>query len=139
MENQTVQHQISRPEAVGVALKLLYVTFGIGVVRGFTVAEAFIDKRTAASGGAMLAVVSVLVIMCLCIYKTGKGRNWARIISLALAVISTPFSVFKNLQNLTIDPVFGIFGVGQAIFVIAALFILFQKSSNDWFREMKTV
>ncbi|MBI5887326.1 MAG: hypothetical protein HZB82_01260 [Deltaproteobacteria bacterium] len=139
MENRIVQDRTSRPEKISIALKLLYITFGIGVVRSFTLVEIFIDTRTTVSAAAMSVIYSILLFMCFCVYMTGKGRSWARIVSLALGVFIIPFSIFKDLQDMTIDPIFGMFGFGQAVFVIVALVILFQKQSSDWFREKKAI
>lgn len=129
------QDQISRPEKVAIAVKLFYITLGIGVLR--SIMEASIHAQMASPAFVMFVAFFVLGIMWLFIYMIGKGRNWARITLLVLFIVGIPFSVLTLLQSLAANPISGLLGIGQTVIQIIALVFLFQKPSSDWFREMK--
>lgn len=129
------QSQTIRPEKVGTAVKLLYITLGIGVLR--SIMEASMQAQMASPAFVMFITFFVLGIMWLFIYLIGKGRNWARITFLVLFIIGIPFSVLPLLQSLAANPISGLLGIGQTVIQIIALVFLFQKPSSDWFREMK--
>ncbi|MDP7637661.1 MAG: hypothetical protein QF577_08950 [Phycisphaerae bacterium] len=129
------QNQAVRPEKVGTAVKLLYITLGIGALR--VIMEASMYAQMASPVFAMFITFFVLGIIFLFIYMTGKGRNWARITFVVLFIIALPFSILSLLQSLTANPISGLFGVGQTVIQIIAMVLLFQKPSSDWFGEMK--
>ena len=130
------KNQSTRPHKVGTAVKLLYITLGIGVLRSVT--EASMHAEATSPGFVMFVTFSVLGIMWLFVFMIGQGRNWARFTFLVLFIIGIPFSVLPLLQSLAAKPVSGLLGIVQIIIQIVALVFLFQKSSSDWFREMKT-
>jgi hypothetical protein len=92
-------------------------------------------------------------------YMVGKGRNWARMILLiipfAFAVFmipsltilhftETPIPLFDTQEFITragLSVPLGValtgLEVASAILQIAALILLFQRGSSDWFRDMK--
>jgi FtsH-binding integral membrane protein len=129
------QNQASKPEKIRIAIKLLYITLGIGALR--SIMEASVNTQIASPVFVMLITFCVLGIMWLLIYKIGKGRNWARITFLVLFVIGVPFSVLPLLRSLAANPISGLLGIGQTVIQIIALVLLFQKPSSNWFREMK--
>jgi tryptophan-rich sensory protein len=129
------QSQASRPEKVGVAVKLLYLTLGIGVLRSFM--EAPMHAKMTSPAFVVFVASFVLGIMWFFIYMIGRGRNWARITFLVLFIIGIPFSVQPLLQSLSANPISGLLGIGQLFIQIVALVFLFQKTSSDWFRETK--
>ena len=129
------QDQASRPEKIGTAVKLLYITLGIGVLR--SIMEASMHAQMASPALVMFITFFVLGIMWLFIYMIGKGRNWARIAFLALFIIGIPFSVLPLLQSLAANPISGLLGIGQTVIQIIALVFLLQKPSSDWFKAMK--
>jgi hypothetical protein len=56
----------------------------------------------------------------------GKGKNWARITFLVLNIINIPFTF-----------PFELFDIVQLVVVTAAVVLLFQETSSNWFRQMK--
>jgi hypothetical protein len=132
MENT---NQASCPEKVGTAVKLLYATLGIGVLR--SIMEASRHAQKASLGFVIFVSVFVLGITCLFIYKIGRGRNWARITFLVLFIIGLPFSILPLLKSLAANPVSGLLGIAQIAIQLIALVFLFQKTSSYWFKEMK--
>jgi len=129
------QNQNSRPANVGTAVKLLYITLGIGVVR--SIMEASTTAKVASPGFVMFITFFVLGIMWFFIYMIGKGRNWARITFLVLFIIGIPFAILPLLQSLAANPISGLLGIGQTVIQVIALVFLFQKPSSAWFKEMK--
>ena len=129
------QNQSTRPYKVTTAVKLLYITLGIGVLRG--IMESSTQAEVTSPAFVMFIAFFVLVVMWLFIFMIGKGRNWARITFLVLFIVGTPFSVLPLMQSLGANPISGLLGIVQTIIQIVALVFLFQKPSSDWFREMK--
>jgi len=94
-----------------------------------------------------------LAIFWFFIHKVNEGRNWARLSLTAWTVIGLLFLVvglFVMLQDpgtmknlLLISPVWLLIdllvGIGGESIKIYALVLLFQKSSSDWFRKMKSM
>ena len=129
------QNQTTRPPRVGTAVKLLYITLGIGVLR--SIMDASMYTEMASPAFVMLITFFVLGLMGFFIFMIGKGRNWARITFLVFFIIGIPFAAFPLMQSVGANPISGRIGVVQIIIQIVALVFLFQKLSSDWFRDMK--
>ncbi len=129
------QNQTTRPPRVGTAVKLLYITLGIGVLR--SVMDASMYTEMASPAFVMLISFFVLGVMGFFVFMIGKGRNWARITFLVFFIISIPFAAFPLMQSVGANPISGRIGIIIIIIQIVALVFLFQKLSSDWFREMK--
>ena len=129
------QNLKSRPEKVEAAVKLFYITLGIGILRSGI--EASRLAQTAMLAFVLFIMVFTFGIIWLLIHMTGKGRNWARIALLLSFIVGIPFSIRPLLLSLAANPISGLLGIGQLAIQTVALFFLFQKPSSDWFREMK--
>jgi len=125
----------NRPDKVGTAVTLLYITLGIGGVR--SIMEASMNAQMASPGFVMFITFFVLGIIWLLIHMIGKGRNWARITFLVLFIIGIPFSILPLMDSLSTNPISGLLGLGQTVVQIIALVFLFQRPSSEWFRAMK--
>lgn len=122
----------SRPANVGIAVKLLYISLGIDVVR--RIMEASTTTQMASPGFVMFA----FGFEWLFIYAIGKGRNWVRITYLVLFIIGIPVTILPLLlQSLAANPISGLFDIGQTVIKVIALVFLFQKPSSAWFKEIK--
>ncbi|HKQ30869.1 MAG TPA: hypothetical protein VJS66_06255 [Burkholderiales bacterium] len=125
----------ARPASVAGAVKLLYATLGVGILRGVLEFQAVADS---APMGFVLTVWALTMgAMLMLFYHIGAGRNWARITLLALFVLGLPFAIQPLLQSLASQPVFGALGVVQMAAQITALALLFRPESNAWFRKPK--
>lgn len=129
--------QSNRPDKVGQAVMLIYVTLGIGVLR--SIIETTRLAESAPLGFVLFITLSVFGTMWFFIHMIGKGRNWARITFLVMFIIGTPLSVQPLLQSLSANPISGLLGIAQTGLQLLALTFLFQKRSSDWFREMKSL
>jgi len=126
-------HQTSRPENVGSAVKLLYMTLGISILTGIMEASNFSQMGSPAF--LMFITFFVLGSMWFFIYMIGKGCNWARITYLVLSIVGIPFYILAELQNLAANPISRLLGIGSTVCSIIALVLLFQKPSSDWFKQ----
>ena len=124
-----------RPKTVTTAVTLLYMTLGIGVIRG--ILEASRLSETAPIGFVVFIMLATLGITGLFIYAIAKGRNWARITFLVLAIIGTPLAVKPLLESLAASPFSGVLGILQSLLQIVGLVLLFLKPSSHWFKKMK--
>lgn len=133
------QNQTNRPEKVGTAVKLLYISLGVGVLQRIMMASVHAEVAHAPNLIAtMLVAFFVLGIRWLFIYMIGKGRNWARIVFLVWFIIVTPVSMLIMPWYVIPYPLLvGLPFIGQTVIQVIALVFLFQKPSTDWFREMK--
>ncbi|MFP4402973.1 MAG: hypothetical protein ACOC3X_00320 [Nanoarchaeota archaeon] len=139
------ENNIVRPNKVSIAVKLLWITIVVGIIRSIielpNTLEVLIEQGFyfgLAIGFVIFTAFISLAIISFFIYMIGKGKNWARIIFLVLFIIGIPFSILPLVQSLMANPISGIIAIGQTILQIVALVLLFQKSSSDWFKLMKT-
>lgn len=139
------ENNIARPNKVSIAVKLLWITIVVGIIRSIielpNTLEVLIEQGFyfgLAIGFVIFTAFISLAIISFFIYMIGKGKNWARIIFLVLFIIGIPFSILPLVQSLMANPISGIIAIGQTILQIVALVLLFQKSSSDWFKLMKT-
>lgn len=138
------QAQRSRPAKVSMAVKLLYVTLGIGVLR-FIIDPSSLSQIAQLSQIEQMDLevfVGIIVLLSFIliwffIYMIGKGRNWARITFLVSFIIGTPFTVSILLQSLVAKPISGLLDIGPSVLQGIALVFLFQKPSSEWFRKMR--
>ncbi len=126
---------LPRPDKVGLAVLLLYVTLGIGLLRSLMEAP----QQEAPLGLTIFTTLLVLGITGFFIFMIGKGKNWARITLLVLFIVGIPFSVPFLLNSLAANPISGLLGIAQTVVQAVALFFLFLKPSSDWFRQFKTI
>ena len=135
MEKHMERNQPCRPEKVSAAIKLLYITLGIGALRG--ILEASIRAQMASPLFVISVSFGVFGVVGFFIYMIGRGRNWSRITFTVLFIIGLPFSVQTLIENLTTNPISGLLGIGQTVIQVIALIFLFQKTSSAWFKETR--
>src|SRR3989344_5512746 len=130
---EATDKQTSLPAIISNAVKLLYVTLGIGVLR------AVLEFQTLVQQAPVIFILFVWLVvfglMWFLIHKIGSRRNWARITFLILFIVGVPFSVLPLLQSLSATPVSGLIGILQLVGQVVALVMLFQGTSNAWFRK----
>lgn len=126
---------LAQPSRVATAIKLLYATLAIGLIR--SIIESSRHSEASSVGFVLFVSFTVFGLMWLLIYMTGKGRNWARITLLVLFVLGVPLSIWPMIQSLTQDPISGILGLVQVVMQVVALMFLFQAKSSGWFKAIK--
>ena len=140
----------ARPQKVGMAIKLLYAMVVLGILMTVVVAPEILSNVHTDSGqppvesSTVAIVFTVLMVLiygfnCFLIFKTGQGRNWARITLFVLFVVYMLIyipALVQRLEAATASALLGLtINIGQAV----ALVLLFQKPSSEWFNEMKNV
>ena len=68
------QDKTRRPEKAGTAIKLLYISLGIGALQVIFSALTHVPKLSTVS--IIFGMFILVGPMWFFIYKTGKGRNW---------------------------------------------------------------
>jgi len=124
--------QLPKPQEVGTAVKFLYATVGIGVMR--SIMESSRHAEATSRGFVVAMTFSVFVFMCFIIFMIGKGKDWARIAFLVLFIVGVPMSIFPMIQSLTLDPMSGLLGLVQVVMQLIAIVLLFQGDSSAWFK-----
>jgi hypothetical protein len=120
------------PISVANAVRLLYLTFGLGVVRSILEFPGFSES---APVGFIVAVwFGTAVIMLTLIRCIAMGRRWARAVVLVLFLVGFPFAIELLLASLSSNPLSGFLGIVQIAGQIAALIMLFHRSANIWFQ-----
>src|SRR5688572_9236866 len=100
---------LTRPVSVTGAVKLLYATLAIGVVRSLLEFRALAES---APTEIVLTVWSLTItIMLTLVYNIGAGRNWARITLLVLFGLGLPLAIQPLLQSFSLHPFSGVLGV----------------------------
>lgn len=124
-----------RPDKVGLAVLLLYVSLGIGLLRSLMEAP----QQEAPIGLIIFISLLVLGITGFFIFMIGKGKNWARITLLVLFIVGIPLAVPQLFHSLASNPISGLLGIAQTAVQAFALYFLFLKPSADWFRQIKSI
>ncbi len=131
---------MDKPSKVSIAVKLLYSTLAIRVVR-ITIDGINIDSSGVAKEFSMIYTLSIeffaFGFLGFFIYMIGKGKNWARVTLLVIFILGVTFSILPMIQSLTHSPLLGILDLAEAIIEIIALVFLFQRDSSAWFKMMK--
>jgi hypothetical protein len=133
------QDESDRPSEVGRAVTLLYITLGFGVLRGITAEPN--DCYKIPFVFTLFVTFVVNGISWFIFYMIGKGKDWARISFVAfLGIFGIPFAVLLLLRHPFSPyggfPIYPLLCIGQSIIQIFAAVLLFQKPSNEWFKEM---
>jgi len=127
-------NRTNKPANIRQAVRLLYATIGIGILRCILNVSQFSKESTIGSLAFVIAAASGIAWFLY--YLIGKGRNWARITILILTLISLPLEVRSILKSIGAHPISGSLELAQMGLIIYALILLFQKPSSEWFRQI---
>jgi hypothetical protein len=129
----------AKPRSIAIALGLLWISLAATIPQWLLDSqsgdEAWQDPTFIAvaiiAAGAGLAIGAWINIMI------GRGRNWARIVNLALLCISAPLMLVFDEFATPMTPLVFAFTVFSWITNIVGTALLFVRSSNAWFRAMR--
>jgi hypothetical protein len=136
--NSDTNNKITKPSKVSLALKLLYLTIIVGIIRvilEFSTSLEAVKAQGFGLGFLIFTNVFTFGILILLIYMIGKGKNWARIVFLIFFILGTPFSILPLINSLSVNLISGTLGLIQVVLQIVALVLLFQKPSSIWFKK----
>jgi Ni/Fe-hydrogenase subunit HybB-like protein len=77
--------------------------------------------------------IGMLVLMIVLIYFISKRRNWARITFTVLFAIGLPLVLLGLPRSLSVAPFSAALSLVQFGMQVAALVLLYQRQSSDWF------
>ena len=122
-----------RPAKVILALRMLYLGIGIGVIRTAIVVLRHLEVRTPDVIITVKLVIWAIVLFS--IFRTGKGSNWARWSLMALFIVTIPLNFLPLIPIFTSYPVDGSLGVLQFALFLIALGLLFHPNASAWFAK----
>lgn len=123
---------VEKPVEVSRAVNCLWASLALGSVKALVDMQHLSSQAAPAFTNVIL--VSVIAISTLLIYKTGQGKNWARITYLVLMVLGSLPSVPLLMAEFGRSPVLGAFGIIQVGLQIFALWLLFTSPGKAWFK-----
>jgi hypothetical protein len=118
------------PRAVQVAVVLLSAAAFAAVGR-----EAFWSGDVVV-GSVMLLLLALLGLL---IYKIWVGRNWARILFLAIVVFGSLDTIPQMMRDASSEPVTAATSLLILAAQVAALALLFIGTGRAWFRKSQSV
>jgi len=131
----TITEMPARPAKVGLAIKMLYLVVGIGVLRTVITVMRHADVR---SPHFLISIKFVIyAVSIILIYQIGKGRNWARWALVVIFVCNIPITILPAFGSFSLVPVHTLLGFLQLGLYIFALVLLFQAGSSEWFGMVK--
>jgi hypothetical protein len=119
------------PPKVVLALKLLYVGIGIGVIRTGIVVLRHLEVRTPYF--ILLVKLVIWAGVLYAIFQTGKAHNWARWLLLALFIVTIPLNLLPLIPTFADYPVDGSLGILQYALFVTAMGLLFHREVSAWF------
>jgi hypothetical protein len=125
----------ARPIEVTRAVQLFSASFVIGGIRTvFDLAQKLTGVYFLL---ALLVMVVFLGIAFFLVSKIAAGRNWARIVFLVLFLIGLPLAIPGYLVELKTNLLHGSISILMALLQLIAMYLLFTKNSNLWFKTRK--
>ena len=120
-----------RPAKVVLAVKVLYLVVGIGIIRTAMTVIRHADVRSPY----FLIFTKLLVYAAslFLIYQIGKAKNWARWSLVVILGISIPLTILPAFESISHNPVHMLLAFLQVALYIVALVFLFHGSSSGWF------
>src|SRR5436190_15922586 len=109
----TNSNPTGRPQKVKIAVTVLYVTLGIGIVRAAI--EVSANAQMAGVGFLMFITLVVFTVMVFLIAMIGRGRNWAHITFLILFLLGLLPSILPLIRSFTLRPISGVLGLAQLL------------------------
>jgi hypothetical protein len=129
---QLPQIIVAKPQAVRIAVALLWVSLAIGVINPWLVAHGSTPEHLVAYGIFVLLCCGIGIPFVLAI---SAGRNWARILLLVLFVAGCVIDAF-DYARLAARPTFSAAEFAlQTVLQLVALCLMFSRSATPWYRR----
>jgi len=120
-----------RPAKVVLALKMLYLVVGIGIIRTIMTVIRHADVRS--PHFLINTKILIYTVSLFLIYQIGKGKNWARWLLVVILAFSIPLNILPSFGSISHNPVHALLLFLQLALYIVALVFLFHGSSSGWF------
>lgn len=132
-----VEIRPDRPKEVTLAVKLLWISFFLGLV-GIFLQPALTNANRVAQWGILIVMAIMFGIWAWVISKIAKGRNWARITFLVVGIIGTVLNILFAPMVMPIyrgQPVGGAVALVNFVLEIYAIYLLLTASARTWFKQ----
>ncbi len=126
---------MARPIQVTRAVQLLTSALVIGLIASAIRLVGQVSGMTLVF--ALLIVIAFFSIYYYLIHKISAGRNWARIVLLALILLGTPFAIPAYVAEVRRSILPGTLSIIIIILQVIATYLLFTKNANLWFRKSR--
>jgi hypothetical protein len=137
--------QLTRPSKVSTAVKLMYASLVMVIIRGVFLFPILREPFYRSS--LFINTIPIFTMWLFFIYMTGKGKNWARISILAIFIMWISNIIYGYLVSLPSrrtmfelfsgNPISSLSSFLQYCLTIAALILIFHNESSIWFRAIK--
>ena len=127
----SIKELSERPPKVVLAIKLLYLVVGIGMIRAVMTVLRHADVRSP-----YFFIFTKLFIYTgslFLIYQLGKGKNWAKVSLVVILAVSSPVTSLPACESISHNPIHTLLGFIQIILYVVALVFLFHNNSSNWF------
>ncbi len=128
--------QTEKPASVVAAITLLKIALGINVINVIIglITNSYSNQMFISS---LLVGVLSFIITILFIYWLNNGKNWARTIFLIIEIIGSLIFIFSLQLVFKLNFITGFISVAITVIQLIALFKLYSKESNSWFKARK--
>ena len=133
-----MQGDLERPRSTTIGLRLLYVSLALGAANAL--AGDFSVPPGVSATFVYVVVLAGLAVSGLLIFLIGTGRNWARILYVALFLVSLPQTLplaWEIATSLSHGPVWFALWLPQWPLFLVGVGLLFLPVSNAWFRAAR--
>lgn len=123
---------IVRPKQVDLALQILYTSLVISTIKSIIVLPQLNIGEMQ-----MMVVIGIIVGALFAIfinYMIGRGKNWARMISSGLIVLSVLLFSGEIIEGLKTEPLMSMIDMIVIVMNLLATALLFYKESSLWFK-----
>lgn len=127
---------MEKPINIKNAITLLYISLGLGLLQVFIILSSSIYRAYFGIGNTI-----PLALFWFVTYMVANGKNWARIILVILYISGVPFLYIAMEALFTLkkfDNWYYWLVLIRMALGLYAIILLFQPTSSNWFRHMKT-
>ena len=127
---------MEKPINIKNAITLLYISLGLGLLQVFIILSSSIYRAYFGIGNTI-----PLALFWFVTYMVANGKNWARIILVILYISRVPFLYIAMEALFTLkkfDNWYYWLVLIRMALGLYAIILLFQPTSSNWFRHMKT-
>ena len=149
---ESIPASLERPPVVKLAIRLLWAGIAVGIP-GVAQRISYLWGRISSEENSWTLVVA-LILLCaffalgvLLTWKSWQGRNWARLVYLAMMIASILLLLGGYVLSYALRPATFIqsqatWGNGvllvRSLLVVTGTALLFSPAANTWFRAMKS-
>lgn len=133
MESDEKNSLSPKPRSVATAIKLLWASFALGLVKA---AMDFPSLQTMATPAYLYFVMFfTFVVIGYFIFRISAGENWARIAFLVMFIVGMLPTLPQLMDEFSREPVSASFIVAQIGLQVYGMYLLFTPPGSIWFRK----